>query len=316
LATAWPSRPTHRTKEGEAKASFFEMTVSTKSIKAQNTQYISVPPRYAADLLHSALAAVDGSQEEVELMAAGLRFLRPLDLCALRALLDHAAEQAERVHLECPSDDSVHRYLERMDLYKNLPANVTLSRERPDIRRYALGDQLIELERICSSQDVESLMTRVDQIAGGQLGNGPLAKAFATAIGAAAENAVMHAKSPGGALLAAQRYRTTGLELAVVDRGLGVPATLRRNPAHRGGSDLKAVESSLNDGVSSSTENGRGAGLWELREAVAACGNATLAIAAGRADLSLSWRRNVLSRNPSVPSEPICGTWISIRLEG
>jgi hypothetical protein len=209
------------------------MTISTISLKPQNSHIVSVPPRLAAGSLHAALRTVDGSQEEVTLMAAGLKFLTPLDICPLRALVDHCAERLGRVDLECPNDDSVHRYLERMDVYKDLSPNVTLSRERPTIRRSALGRQLIELERIDSGAEVEALMDRVAEIASGQLGSGPLSTAFATAIGAAAENAVMHAESPGGALVAAQRYRGTGLELAVVDSGLGVPQTLRRNPAHR-----------------------------------------------------------------------------------
>jgi anti-sigma regulatory factor (Ser/Thr protein kinase) len=291
------------------------MTVSAIYMKAQNAHIISVPPRYAAASLHSGLITVDGTQPEVALMAAGLRFLTPLDICALRGLLDHAAEKAAAVHLECPADDGVHRYLERMDVYADLPANVVLSRQRLSVRRSALGERLIELVRIRSCDDVEALMDRVDEIASGQVGNRPLAKAFATAIGAAAENAVMHADSPSGALVAAQRYNNRGLELAVVDRGRGIPATLSQNPAHHHHTDLEAVEGSLDDGVSSSTEAGRGAGLWELREALAASGNATLAIASGYADLSLSWTKGTAARNPSVPAQPISGTWISIRLE-
>jgi anti-sigma regulatory factor (Ser/Thr protein kinase) len=294
------------------------MTFSTITMKTQNTPHlISVPPRLAAAHLQAAMDEIDGSKDEVHLMASGIKFAAPLDICALRTLIDHAAENACSVHLESPSDPSVHRYLERMNLYDDLPDNVTLSPDRPPIRRRALGKKLIELSRISCSEDVENLMDSIAEIAGDQFGRrSTITTAVATAVGAAAENVVMHAASPTGALVAAQRYRGTGLELAVVDRGLGIPYTLAANPRHRGLSDLNAVERSLEDKVSSSTEEGRGAGLWELREAVAASRNATFAIASGRADLSLSWTNGVMRRNPSTPAKPISGTWIWIRLEG
>jgi anti-sigma regulatory factor (Ser/Thr protein kinase) len=293
------------------------MPVSTITMKTQKAlQRISVPPRFAAAHLQASMEEVDGESDEVHLMASGVKFATPLDICALRTLIDHASENARRVHLECPSDPSVHRYLERMNLYEGLPDNVTLSSPRPPIRRQPLGTKLIELSRIICDEDVEILMDRIAEIAGEQFGRrSTVTVAFATAVGAAAENVVMHAQSRTGALVAAQRYQHTGLELAVVDRGLGIPRTLAANPRHRGLSDLDAVERSLEDKVSSSLADGRGAGLWELCDAVAASRNATLAIASGRADLSLSWADGVLHRNPSTPAKPIFGTWISIRLE-
>lgn len=294
------------------------MAFSTITMNSQNTaRLISVPPRLAAAHLQGAMEEIDGVEEEVRLMASGIKFAAPLDICALRTLIDHAAERVARVHVECPNDPSVHRYLERMNLYDDLPENVTLHPDRPVIYRRARGKRLIELCRIGCSEDAETLVDSVAEIASEQFGGrSKVTTAFATAIGAAAENVVMHAASPTGALVAAQRYHRTGLELAVVDRGLGIPTTLARNPRHRGLTDLEAVQGSLKDGVSSSTEPGRGAGLWELREAVAASGNATLAIASGRADLSLSWKSGVVSHNPSIPAKPISGTWIWIRLEG
>lgn len=203
-----------------------------------------------------------------------------------------------------------------MNVYDRLPGNVVLSMPRPQIRRRDLEGQLIELIRIRTADDAEALMDRVNVVACGQFSQSTLARAFATAIGAAAENSVVHSQSPSGALVAAQRYERTGLELAVVDRGLGIPHTLSQNPLHASLNDLEAVERSLQDGVSSSPKEGRGAGLWKLEAAVAASREATLAIASGRADLSLSWRAGRRTCNRTTPAEPISGTWISIRLEG
>ena len=287
------------------------------SVKAQNTYMVSVPPRSSGSEIHAAIAALDEPHDEVRLMAASLWFVTPREICGLRALVDHAAAHAGRVEFDCPANSSVHRYLERVDFYKHLPENVELSLPRPHLGRWDTRDQLIELVRIRSCDDVEDLMNRVSRVVSGQVGRGHVAKTFATAIGAATENVVDHARSPIGALVAAQRYQRTGLELAVVDLGEGIPTTLARNPDHDGLGDLGAVERSLEDGVSSVTDDdGRGTGLWELVEAVARAENATLGIGSGRADLRLSWERGLRSRNAAVPSYAIPGTWIWVRLEG
>ena len=286
------------------------------SVKAQNSYMVSVPPRSAAGEIHVAIAALEEPQEAVRLMAGSLTFATPREICGLRALVDHAAMSAEVVEFDCPANAEVHRYLERVDFYEDLPDNVELSLSRPNLRRRNQESHLVELIRIRSTDDVEELMTRVSRVAKAEVGHGNVARAFATAIGAATENVVEHAASPIGALVAAQRYQTRGLELAVVDLGDGIPTTLARNPSHRGLVDLKAVERSLEDGVSSVEEEGRGTGLWELVEAVGRGDNSTLGIASGRADLTLSWDAGRPGRYATTPAHVIRGTWIWVRLEG
>jgi anti-sigma regulatory factor (Ser/Thr protein kinase) len=286
------------------------------SVKTQNTYPVSVPPRSDGARLHAAINKLEeGGEDEVHLMAGSLQFATPQEVCGLRALVDHAAENAALVHFDCPSKPDVHSYLERVDFYKDLPGNVTLSRSRRPSRRRDRQEQLIELVRIRSSQDVELLMNRVSMIAASQVGPGNVATAFATAIGAAAENVIHHANSPNGALIAAQRYERTGLELAIVDLGDGIPETLGRNPDHSGLSDLEAVERSLEDGVSSSGEEGRGAGLWEFVDRVGRGGSSTLGISSGYADLRISRQGGRHTRNATTPEHPVPGTWIWVRLQ-
>jgi hypothetical protein len=286
------------------------------TVKTQNTHFVSVPPRSSGADIHAAINRLDGGDEEVGIMAAGLEFATPREVCGLRALLDHASANAARVEFDCPSKETVHRYLERVDFYKDLPGNVELSKARPKIRRTSREGNLIELVRIGGCDDVEQLMDRVSKVAARQLKSRHLAMAFATAIGAATENVVEHANSPTGALVTAQRYATTGLELAVVDLGDGIPKTLARNREHRELDDLSAVAHALEDGVSSIRGEGRGTGLWELRETVRKGGNSTLGIGSGEAELSLSWEDGDAVQNASIPAHPIRGTWIWVRLEG
>lgn len=286
------------------------------AVKTQKAYMVSVPPRSAGYEFHAAIAALDEPHDEVALMAGSMDFVTPREICGLRALVDHAAAHTREVVLACPNNRHVHRYLERVDFYEHLPPNVRLNQPRPRVRRRDQQDQLIELTRIGSTDDVEGLMDRVSKVAKRQVGPGHLAMAFATAIGAATENVVDHAKSSIGALVAAQRYEATGLELAVVDLGLGIPTTLGENPSYADLTDLEAIERALEDGVSSVQEEGRGTGLWELVETVGKAKASTLGIGSGRGDLRLSWRNGGRTRNAATPGHEIPGTWISIRLEG
>jgi hypothetical protein len=283
------------------------------AVKSMTPYLMSVPPRSSGTELHVAINDLASQRHAVaHLMAASMASATPRELCGLRALLDHAALHADVVHFDCPTDDQLHRYMERMALYENLPENVVLSRPRPHLRSSDHGKQLVELRRIDCADDVEAVAERVWKVAEGHFGSHPIARACATAIAAAAENVLDHANSPIGALVAAQRYKTTGLELAVVDLGLGIPAKLTSAPEYAHISDLAAVERALDDGVTSTGEPGRGAGLMELRSTVQRAGSSTLIIQSGRAHVIVG-----SADEPTrllTPSVPVPGTWIAIRL--
>ncbi|HZN72706.1 MAG TPA: hypothetical protein VFC00_13640 [Micromonosporaceae bacterium] len=284
-------------------------------VKAQNAFRVSVPPRSSGVEIHSAMQALRDFQDEVHLHAGSVQFVTPREICGLRALIEHAAGVADCVRFDCPVNDDVHRYLARVDFYADLPANVDLSRPVPSLRRRDLRQRLIEVVRIRTPDDVEDLVGRVWGVAKGHFGIGSLAMACATAIAAATENVIDHARSPIGALVCAQRYQQTGLELAVVDLGRGIPTTLRQNPTHRGLTDLRAVERAIEDGVSSVQDQGRGAGLAELVHGVGRTRRSGLRLSSGRAELTLGWENGRRSRNLAVPAHPIVGTWLAVRLE-
>jgi len=220
-------------------------------VKAQNAFQVSVPPRSSGAEIHSAIQMLRGFREEVRLYAGSVQFVTPREICGLRALVDHAAGLARCVVFDCPVNDDVHRYLARVDFYANLPSNVMLSRPVPSLRRRDRRERLIEVVRIRTPDDVESLIRRVWDVAKAHFGGGSVAVVCATAVAAATENVIDHARSPIGALVCAQRYQRIGLELAVVDLGRGIPTTLRQNPTHARLTDLEAVERAIEDGVSS-----------------------------------------------------------------
>ncbi len=283
------------------------------TVKPMNTYRVSIAPRSSGAEVHAAIHAIDGGHSEVALMAGSLRFATPHEVCGLRALIEHAALHADLVFFDSPVDDQVNRYLTRMDFYADLPGQVVLSRPAPTVRRWDRRNQLVELRRVACCEDVEILIDRVANVAEGQFGKGTSSTACATALGAATENVMDHSESPVGAWVAAQRYRRTGLELAVVDLGRGIPSTMALTYADL--TDLEALEKALEDGVTCTGEAGRGAGLAELVAAVEQAGNSTLTVRSGRGHLTISRSGNATQVQRSTPSCLVPGTWIAIRLQ-
>ena len=79
-----------------------------------------------------------------------------------------------------------------------------------------------------------------------------------------AENVVHHADTPVGGFAAAQRWtRSNEVEIAVVDLGVGVRASLRKNPQHADVvSDVDAIARALQPRVTSTPERNAGIGLF------------------------------------------------------
>ncbi|MHB8438518.1 MAG: hypothetical protein ACYDD4_05070 [Acidimicrobiales bacterium] len=283
-------------------------------MKPQKTFNLSVPPRLSGDELDLAIAALEDEPGEVVIMAASFGFATPLDICGLRAVIDLAAIRADAVYLDCPASQDVHRYLARMDFYEGLPSNVTMSASVPKIKRKDRRQNLVELGRYSIGDDLGVFIESVFGVTKSHFDDGRLASACATALGAATENVLNHSESPIGALVAAQRYRT-GLELAVVDLGQGIPTTLRRNVQHAHLSDIEAIEESLIDGVSCTGEPNRGSGMHELVTAIQRAGNSTMVIRSGRGHVTIGVKDGAAHIGRRTPAHEVRGTWISVRLE-
>lgn len=285
------------------------------TVKTQNTMAVSIPPvTEPAELLRGIdrLADVD----ELRIYASGLRFVRPLGLCLLRALLHRGAERADAVVFEVPDSDEVHMYLARMDFYVGHPSNVVLSRPAPSHNRRDRSDALIELARIERSPQVERLMQQVALVSE-DLGGPSVSKACAVAVAEATANVLEHADSNLGAFVAAQRYPGGGLELAVADLGIGFATSLAKNPAFRDVSDLKALVRSIEPGVSSIIgDAGRGLGLPALVEEIAKVHYAELSLRSGAAELIVESKNGKSEKRKVIHEWRAPGTTIRLRLEG
>ncbi|MGH8987958.1 MAG: hypothetical protein ACRDXC_05075 [Acidimicrobiales bacterium] len=278
------------------------------------TYTLSIPPRDAYAVVPSAIAALDGEIAALDVMAGSLTFATPLDLCALRGLLDLAANACESVSFDCPVTPDVHNYLGRMNFYDGLASRVRLSAVPPQLNRRDRRARLIEVCRIVSADDVQVLEESVWEVARAHFGTGSMAKACVSVIAAATENVLDHADSPVGAVVAAQSYRNTGLKLAVVDLGRGIPTTLRTRREYCHLSDVEAVERALDDGVTSTGQAGRGAGLAEIIDSARRTKNSTLVIQSGRAQFTVSCSAGACNTYASRPGVPTPGTWISLVL--
>jgi anti-sigma regulatory factor (Ser/Thr protein kinase) len=85
-----------------------------------------------------------------------------------------------------------------------------------------------------------------------------------TCLAELAENVYFHAKAPlGGFALAQSLSHSQELELAIVDLGVGISASLRKNPDYRTAAfdDLTAIQMALNPTVTSTPERNSGYGL-------------------------------------------------------
>lgn len=102
-----------------------------------------------------------------------------------------------------------------------------------------------------------------------------------------AQNVVDHAASLGGAVAVADTDRGgTELEIAIVDAGVGIRASLAKNPDYRDlGSDLAALQTAVLAGVTGRTDQPGGLGLFVIHVLLQANGG-SLVLRSGTAQLA------------------------------
>jgi anti-sigma regulatory factor (Ser/Thr protein kinase) len=284
-------------------------------VNAQNAALLSVPPSGTAKELYGLIRALSPAPE-IMVFASGLTFLKPLEMCLLRALLQQAAALAEEVLFEPPFSSQLDRYLVRMDFYKGLPSNISFTRTLPRTGRRDRSDALIEIKAIGEAADVEAVMDRVRKVTRRVL-TGDVASACTVALTEACANALEHSQSPIGGLVSAQRYPSSaGLELAVIDLGIGIQRSLEANPSYRDLGVVEAIALALEPGVSSlAAGTDRGLGLPSLVNAAADVGQASLRIRSGAGELTLSWIAGLGAQKKTLHHVDALGTSIWLRLE-
>jgi hypothetical protein len=115
----------------------------------------------------------------------------------------------------------------------------------------------------------------------------------------------------GGVVVVRWHKKSHKIKLSLVDRGIGIPASLRRSPTsqlHRA-TDVEIIESAFSDpGVTSRTDGETGRGLKTLRDTVLTHHGKLTVVSLGA---KVSWARDRLTK---VSSPAMHGTAVDIEL--
>ena len=193
------------------------------------------------------------------------------------------------------------------DFEPPLPAALARAHER----KGGLSPLLIQITRLREGLDLDGLPARVAGVLRDRLAYPPVASwDIATAVAEAATNTFDHSGMSFG-FLAMQVYGGGRfLEIGVSDHGIGIAASLERNPRHgRLASDADAIEFAVLEGISEFDEPERGRGLHRLLELVASHGG-KVRIRSGRAALRYSGSRRVALAQVG----PLAGVHVALTL--
>lgn len=194
-----------------------------------------------------------------------LTFIGPACMALMVATVRRARESGMFVRgdLTYPESIRARTYLERMDVFQVLfehePIEITEEIERGE------GGGLKECEHFSSAEgctrvakaltDVIREKVETDAVTGNSL---------EVCLGELTENVYFHAESDGGGFAAAQTFRESQeIELAIVDLGRGIHASLSANPnfADLVGDDLSAINMAIKPTVTATPERNSGYGL-------------------------------------------------------
>lgn len=268
-------------------------------------------------LLRGALRLRDRSRPELVIDARRLEFASPLDLAAVVALAHSRAASGAQVVMLMPENPSVTSYLQRMDLFKQLPERTRTDRPAPPEERNDHSTRLLEVTRLTETASDE-VNQKIGVVAIAHLGRRFGRQAF-TGLGELIDNAVSHGASDLGAFIAAQAYsgKTTGrrrLEVSVCDTGVGVLEHLRRNPEHADVADsVQALKRALSPRVSGTGED-RGNGLPDVLNKDRDTAVTSLILRSGRGVVLASHYREHTLTTYRHTSVPVTGTWAWLRV--
>ena len=213
----------------------------------------------------------DGSDDLTFALPDGLFSVHPIVVCMIGALGEAARRTGGTVLLENETNNSSTRYLERMGLFRSLGVSSSITVRQP---QEAAG-RFVPLQVIKSNDELNDFVLNV----------GPLlhaspeqTQAVKYVIFEMVRNVLEHARTQGGAYVAAQVARKSGrLLLGVADAGVGVREALRTS--HQVFDHRQAITLAFRPGITGTTrkfggnETNGGAGLFFMKAMVQASGH-------------------------------------------
>lgn len=231
----------------------------------------------------------------LDIDATKLTYACPLDLAGMVAMSHWAARDGMRVTLRLPEDSKVTAHLQRMDVLRQMPADLRIIGSLPRDVGTDDRDTLLPVTALNQRNVDDLLAERLGPLVTGAY-RGRSESAGVEVFRACSEllsNATEHGSSDHGAFTAAQLHAgptgvTSRFEFAVCDAGIGVMNHLRRNPAwdHLRRDEL-AIAKALEAGVSGITTAGRGYGLTDAIKDGRAHGTVVLQIRSGSGDVTV-----------------------------
>jgi anti-sigma regulatory factor (Ser/Thr protein kinase) len=204
-----------------------------------------------------------------------------------------------------PRSPLTRNYLMRMDLLKHLTGEDV---PEPFARRDAVGFR--PCQQFQTADDYPAVAGSLTKALAERCQTDRVARnSVRIALDEIAENVVHHAESPIGGFAAAQGWPRRGVfEIGIVDMGIGIQASLTKNPDHADVTDdLDAIRTALEPHVTSTPDRNSGIGLFVTRLLLASNGG-TLAVRSGRGAVYTGLRDRFVLRDVSFP-----GTMVALR---
>lgn len=201
------------------------------------------------------------SPAPVHLDLRQVTFIMPAAITLLTTALMRLRQEGFSIEVSRPDKQQVDSYLNRIEFYELVGMNVEYT-----MRRRSANGRFREVVQVQTEREgdsvVRDLMTILDRNVEGVAGIYDAAyHAFLEIV----NNVFHHAHSPTHAVLCAQSYTwLRRVELAVVDSGRGIPASLGDNPELKGRFEnaAEAVELAVQPRVTGRPDHNTGEGLF------------------------------------------------------
>lgn len=239
----------------------------------------------------------------VHLDLRDVTFVRPSAITLLTTSVIRLLQEGFSVRVSRPESEQVDSYLNRIDFYDLAGMDVDYP-----WRRHSANGRFREVVQVQSEDEGEEVVGEVMAILNRNVeGVAGVYDAVHHAFLEVVSNVFHHAQSLTQAVICAQSYPWC-VELAVVDSGRGIPASLGQNPELVGRFDsaAEAIELAVQPRVTGRPEHNTGEGLFFSLEFVKANGGRACVYSQDGA----LWVRGKKARAQPVPFWP--GTWVSL----
>ena len=199
--------------------------------------------------------------QPVRLDLGGVTFIRPAAITLLATAVLRLQQLGFSLQITRPTKTDVDSYLNRLDFYDLIGLDVAYP-----WRRHSGAGRFREAVQVQDEEEgnavVRELMTILDRNVAGVLA---IYDAVYHAFLEIVNNVFHHAQSPTQAVICAQFYPSfRHVDIAVVDSGRGIPASLAQNPALRGRftTAAEAIELAVQPRITGRPTHNSGEGLF------------------------------------------------------